>query len=364
MTTIDAARVLTPSGWVGPARVHTTDGVIAAIEPVSGVGTERTLVPGFVDLQVNGIDDVDCASADGDDWARLDTLLLAQGVTTWCPTLVTMPLPRYERPLARIAAAMTRRAAVRPTIAGVHLEGPFLGGAAGAHPVDQIVGIDLEWLAALPAHVRMMTLGAEQPLAAAAIAALVAAGCLVSVGHTRADEAEFDAAVVAGARLTTHLFNGMSGSHHRTPGVAVFALTNPAVSASLIADGIHVHPRVLRLAFQALGPERAVLVTDSVAWRSGRVGEIGMALRDGAPRLPDGTLAGSTVTMDAAIRVCVSAGVPLEHALRAASTNPAALLACADRGSIAPGQRADMVAFTPTLRIEQVWVAGERAPVG
>ena len=85
---------------------------------------------------------------------------------------------------------------------------------------------------------------------------------------------------------------------------------------------------------------------------------------DGAPRLPDGTLAGSTVTMDAAIRVCVSAGVPLEHALRAASTNPAALLACADRGAIAPGQRADMVAFTPALRIEQVWVAGERAPVG
>jgi N-acetylglucosamine-6-phosphate deacetylase len=253
---------------------------------------------------------------------------------------------------------------VRPTIAGVHLEGPFLGGAAGAHPVDQIIGIDLEWLAALPAHVRMMTLGAEQPLAPAAIAALVAAGRLVSVGHTRADEAEFDAAVVAGARLTTHLFNGMSGVHHRSPGVAVFALTTPAVSASLIADGIHVHPRVLRLAFQALGLDRAVLVTDAVAWRSGRVGEIGMELRDGAPRLPDGTLAGSTVTMDAAIRECVAAGVPLEHALRAASSNPAALLDCTDRGTIAPGQRADLVALTSNLHVEHVWVAGEPSPLG
>ncbi|MEQ1703847.1 MAG: N-acetylglucosamine-6-phosphate deacetylase, partial [Ilumatobacteraceae bacterium] len=203
MTTVDAARVLTPSGWLGPVRVHVHDGVITEIEPVASVATERVLAPGFVDLQVNGIDDVDVASADGADWQRLDGLLLAQGVTTWCPTLVTMPLARYERPLVRIAAAMDRPAAVRPTIAGVHLEGPFLGGAAGAHPVDQIIGIDLDWLAALPAHVRMMTLGAEQPLAPEAIVALVASGRLVSIGHTRADEAQFDAAVVAGARLTT-----------------------------------------------------------------------------------------------------------------------------------------------------------------
>jgi N-acetylglucosamine-6-phosphate deacetylase len=275
-----------------------------------------------------------------------------------------MPLARYERPLARIAAAMARPAAARPTIAGVHLEGPFLGGAAGAHPVDQIVPLDLDWLAALPPHVRMMTLGAEQPLAPQAVASLVAAGCLVSLGHTRADEAQFDAAVVAGAQLATHLFNGMSGVHHREPGVATFAMTNPAISASLIADGVHLHPRVLRLAFQALGPDRAVLVTDSVAWRSGRVGDIGMALRDGAPRLPDGTLAGSAVTMDAAVRVCVAAGVPLEHALRAASTNPAALLGETDRGTIEVSQRADLVALTADLHVEQVWVAGAPAPLG
>lgn len=364
MTTVDAARVLTPSGWVGPARVHVSDGQVHSVEQVEHVATERILVPGFVDLQVNGIDDVDVASADGADWARLDALLLAQGVTTWCPTLVTMPLPRYERPLARIAVAMDRPAAGRPTIAGVHLEGPFLGGAPGAHPRGQIIGVDLEWLAALPAHVRLVTLGAEQPLATQAISGLVARGCLVSVGHTTASEAEFDAAVAAGACLTTHLFNGMSGAHHRNPGVAVFSLTNDSVSASLIADGVHLHPRVLRLAFQALGPERAVLVTDAVAWRSGRVGDIGMELRDGAPRLPDGTLAGSAVTMDAAIRTCVAAGVPLEDAVRAASSNPAALLGNRDRGTIEPGRRADLVALTPDLRIEQVWIEGSPVPVG
>ena len=359
MTTLDAARVLTPTGWSGPARLHIHDGVIVAVDAVTKGATDRTIVPGFVDLQVNGIGDVDVATADGSDWEQLDHLLLAQGVTTWCPTLVTMPLDRYARPLDRIAAAMARSQSGRPKIAGVHLEGPFLGDAAGAHRPDLIIPIDLDWLSALPAHVRLMTLGAEQPLAPEAIALLVAAGRLVSIGHTNADAGQFDAAVAAGARLTTHLFNAMSGVHHRSPGVAVFALTNPQVGASLIADGVHVHPRVLRLAFQALGAERAVLVTDAVAWRSGHVGLVGIELRDGAPRLPDGTLAGSALTMDAAIRNCVAAGVAELDVLRAASANPARLLGLADSGAIEPGRRADLVALTPDLEVEQVWVAGE-----
>ena len=347
---------------MSPARVHIDDGLITAVEQASAGADGQdahTLVPGFVDLQVNGIDTVDVATARGDEWDTLDRLLLAQGVTTWCPTLITMPLDRFAAPLARIAEAMARPAGRRPTIAGAHLEGPFLGGAAGAHPRDLIVPIDLEWLGALPSHVALVTLGAEQPLAAAATKLLADAGCLVSIGHTTADEAQFDATVVSGARLTTHLFNGMSGVHHRTPGVAVFALTNPTVSASLIADGVHVHPRVLRLAFQALGPDRAVLVTDAVAWRSGRVGSIGVELRDGAPRLPNGTLAGSAVTMPEAVRNCIAAGVDAEHALRAASTNPAALLGLHDRGAIQVGRRADMVALDESLEVDHVWVAGE-----
>ena len=134
MPIVDAADVLTPEGWTGPARVTVGRGVITSVERVASVATDRLLVPGFVDLQVNGIDDVDVAAADGSDWDRLDRLLLAQGVTTWCPTLVTMPLERYARPLARIAEAMTRQAEGRPTIAGVHLEGPWLAeGRCGAH---------------------------------------------------------------------------------------------------------------------------------------------------------------------------------------------------------------------------------------
>ena len=209
----------------------------------------------------------------------------------------------------------------------------------------------------------MVTLGAEQPLATDAARMLSRAGRLVAIGHTRATAEQFDAVVASGARLTTHLFNAMSGLHHRSPGVAAFALTNDAVAASLIADGVHVHPRMLRIAFASLAPHRAVLVTDSVAWRAGSAGLVGLAMSDGAPRLADGTLAGSACTMDIAVRTCVAAGVETHHVVRAASTNPARLLGLTDRGAIHPGMRADLVALDADLQVEQVWVGGVAVPL-
>jgi N-acetylglucosamine-6-phosphate deacetylase len=342
--------------------VDVDGGKVVAVEACN----ERTdvdldlLVPGFVDLQVNGIDDVDVASAAGSDWDRLDQRLIAQGVTTWCPTLVTMPLRQYEGALGRIGEAMQRPVGGRPNIAGVHLEGPFLGGAPGAHPRELIIDVDMDWIEALPSHVAMVTIGAEQLRAGKAIAFLRDRGVLVSIGHTTATDDDLDRAVGRGARMVTHLFNGMSGLHHRSPGVAAWALTHPSVSASIIADGVHVHPRMLRLAFLNLGQDRAVLVTDSVAWRSGGIGSIGIEFTDGAPRLPDGTLAGSSLTMDAAVRSCVAADVPLQAALAAASTNPARLLGLDDRGGIEVGRRADMVALSVDLTVTAVWIDGRK----
>lgn len=301
------------------------------------------------------------STASGSQWDRLDQLLIAQGVTTWCPTLITMPLDHYGPALERVAAAMSRSRSMRPTIAGVHLEGPFLGGAPGAHPRDLIVDVDLAWLDVLPSHVTMLTIGAEQARAGEAISMLRGRDILVSIGHTNAADAELDAAVAHGATMVTHLFNGMSGLHHRTPGVAAWALTNSTVSASIIADGVHVHPRMLRLAFHALGRDRAVLITDSVAWRAGNIGAVAIELVDAAPRLPDGTLAGSALTMNAAIRTCVDAGLPVEAALTAASANPARLLGLDDRGTIETGRRADLVGLSHDLDVACVWVGGERA---
>jgi N-acetylglucosamine-6-phosphate deacetylase len=357
-TRITAGRALLGSSIEHGVVVEIDHGVITSVRPHSGVCDVELLAPGFVDLQVNGIDDVDVATARGADWDRLDQLLLAQGTTTWCPTLVTAPLPAYRARLDAVAETMARTGS-RPTIAGVHLEGPFLGGAHGAHRSEYVVDIDLDWVRELPAHVRVLTLGPEQRLAPEATVVLSANGVLVSLGHTTASQRECDDAARAGARMVTHLFNAMSGMHHRQPGVAAWALGHPDIACCLIADGVHVHPRMIELAMRMLGPQRSVLVTDSVAWRSGHAGEVRLAMVDGAPRLPDGTLAGSALTMDAAVRTSVAAGVPLSHALCAASQSPASLLGLTDRGQIAVGRRADLVAMNDALAVRGVWVAGQ-----
>ncbi|MDQ1396242.1 MAG: N-acetylgalactosamine-6-phosphate deacetylase [Acidimicrobiaceae bacterium] len=333
---------------------------VVALTDTAGV-PDRVLAPGFVDLQVNGIDQFDVAQAEGTDWDRLDRLVAAQGVTTWCPTLVTAPLDSYAAPLARIAAAAARPDAGRPTIAGAHLEGPFLGGAPGAHRRHDLAPIDPAWLDQLPPIVRIVTLAPELAGAAEAVARLVVRGVLVGLGHSTATFEQAGSAAGAGARLVTHLFNAMGPLHHRSPGLVGAALSDDRLVPSLIADLIHVHPAALGAAFRAKGPGRVVLVTDAVAWRSGAVGRVRVAMVDGAPRLADGTLAGSALTMDAAVRNVVEhAGVPLADALTAASTAPASLLGLDDRGRIAPGARADLVALSPApaLAVEQVWIAG------
>lgn len=360
-TVISAARVLTPAGWIGPAHVEVDGQWIAAVHPTTDDVPARTLVPGFVDLQVNGIDADDVSEAEGDAWRRLDRALLDQGTTTWCPTLVTAPLDSYGPALARIADADRRPSArSRPAIAGVHLEGPFLGGAPGAHRREHIVDVDLDFVRALPPLVRIMTLAPEVAHAREAIVALREQGVVPALGHSTATFDEAVAAAAAGARLVTHVFNGMAPMHHREPGLAGAALTHPSLVPSLIADGVHLHPAALRTAFAARGSMGAVLVTDAVAWRAGRLGRAAIERRDGAPRLPDGTLAGSALTMDAAIRTAVGAGVALEAAVLAASTTPAHLLGLFDRGQIAPGLRADLVALDDALAVAEVWIGGDR----
>lgn len=335
-------------------------GTITAVHESAGRAAYQTIVPGFVDVQVNGVDDVDVASARGDDWHRLGNLLLDQGVTAWCPTIVTAPLDRYGAALERVAAAQAEATRARlPTIIGAHLEGPFLGGAPGAHPPELLQPIDIDWLAALPDVVRLVTLAPELENSADAVKMLTGRGIVVSLGHSTSSLEAIEAAVSAGASMATHLYNGMSGVHHRQPGLAAAALIDDRLAVGLIADLVHVHPLMLTLAFRAKPADRVVLVTDAVAWRRGTIGHIAMELRDGTPRLPDGTLAGSAVTMDQSIRNLVEhCGVSLEHAVRAASRNPARAVGCVDRGDIAVGQRADFVALDDHVQVSGVWVAG------
>jgi N-acetylglucosamine-6-phosphate deacetylase len=358
---IHASLVVTPGGVVERGEVVVDGGRIASVRalPAGAAGVpERVLCPGFVDLQVNGIDDVDCASAStAADWDRLVALNRAGGATTWCPTLVTAPLDAYAARLERVAAAMGRHR----SIAGAHLEGPFLGGAPGAHPRHLLQpAVDLRWLDRLPVPpVRVVTLAPELDGALEAARLLAAKGVLVAMGHSTATYDEALAGAEAGARLVTHLFNGMGSLHHRAPGLVGAALADERLVPSLIADGVHVHPAVLGLAARAKAVGGWVLVTDAVAWRSGiRLAEGEVRLVDGGPRLPDGTLAGSALTMAGAVaRMVRECGVPLADAVRAASTTPADLLGLADRGRLAPGAAADLVLLREEdLGVEDVLV--------
>ncbi len=356
--------MVTPDGVLSPGVVELDGDRIGAVTATTGVAPDRILVPGLIDLQVNGIDDIDVAGARGDDWDRLAELLLAQGVTAWCPTLVTAPLASYARPLARMAAAAVRSAerGDQPAILGAHLEGPFLGGKPGAHPVELIVEPDIDWLAGLPPLVRIVTLAAEVPRAAEAIKLLAQRGALVAIGHSAATYEQTVEGIDAGARLVTHGFNGMSGLDHRAPGMVGAALTDDRVAVSLIADLVHVHPAALTVAFRCKPAGRVALVSDAVAWRGKRVGVIGIVHDGTACRLADGTLAGSALPLDLAVaNVVRHCGVGLPDAVAAASTTPADLLAEPGRGRLTAGRRADMVALDADLRCMRTWLGGALA---
>lgn len=364
-TVISSHRVLLADGEFHAARLEIAHGHIRSISPLGrheSPTTDLTLAPGFVDLQVNGIDDVDVWStaraSDAVAWGRINNLLLDQGVTSWCPTLVTAPLEWYSSAISFLS--LQKPDAYLPHVIGVHLEGPYLGSAFGAHRAQYVREPDLQWLTNVADNVALMTLGAEVIGAPEACALLASRGCVISVGHSRPTRQQFNACVQAGASLVTHLFNAMSGVHHRDPGLATWALTDDRVYSSLIADGVHVNPEVIALAFAAK-PSQIVLVTDAVAWRAGSAGKVQLALRDGVPRLEDGTLAGSAVTMPEALKICVSqANVSVAQAVMAASAHPAKVMGLADRGRLQGGYVADIVGLTDDLEVSAVWMSGQR----
>ncbi len=365
-----------------PGEVVIEDGVIVAIRELStGSPVPALLTAGFVDLQVNGHGPVDVATCQGDDWRVMENLLLAQGVTTWCPTLSTLPPALTAEAIERLAgytgengrAAYTGEAKPPPApdVAGIHLEGPFLGGMPGAHRPEWLRPIDLDWLAALTPDAACVTLSPELAGAAEAATLLASRGILVGIGHTAAGYEATSAVIGAGAQMATHCFNAFGPWHHRDPGALGAVLTDDRVVAALIADPAHLHPAAIMLAYRAKGPTGIALITDAAAeprdgaGRRGNPGSVGRGSPGGIgsiERFRSGVLAGSHTTMNQAVAYAVAAGVPLMHALGAASVVPAGMLGLADRGALAPGCRADVVALDPgNLDVVATWVAGALA---
>ena len=349
-------RVVLPSTVLAGARVAAVDGRIIAIDQVAAgpnaVRLRGTLLPGFVDLQVNGAGGRSVDEATPEALDAVAEAVLAGGAVAFLPTLITAPWHTLLEQVSDVAAWIEAYEGPGAMPLGLHLEGPFLV-TPGAHDPRHFVAptperVD-ELLAAARGTLRLVTIGNAQPLAPAAISRLTAAGVTCALGHCDRTEG-FSACVEAGAAAVTHLFNVMGPLHHRTVGVAGLALDEPRLRCPLIVDGVHVHPAMLRNAFKILGPDRAVLVTDAVAAAgmpdgdytlSGmRVTAVGGVVRDAA-----GNLAGSALTMAMAARnflKFVPDAGPWTLA-RLAATNPAAIARATALGSIAVGQQA---AFT------------------
>jgi N-acetylglucosamine-6-phosphate deacetylase len=289
--------------------------------------SDAPTVPGYVDLQINGVADIDFSRAEGDDWSRAARILIAAGVTGYLATICSMPLDRYDDALARVAAARAAGAPDGAEILGVHLEGPFLGGALGAHPAEMVRPMDVEWLAARldrqPGLVRLVTLAPEADPDGAGTRMLVERGVLVALGHTACSYDDAVAAAVAGARLTTHLFNGMGPLHQRAPGIIGAALDpRVALTPTIIGDLVHVHGALVAAVFAGGQP---ILVSDAVATGVPYF-DAAVTAASGAAYLPDGTLTGAVSLIDDAVRNVVGLGVTRTAAIVAASIRPAAFL--------------------------------------
>jgi N-acetylglucosamine-6-phosphate deacetylase len=326
------------------------------------------IVPGFVDTHCHGGDGADYATLDPAEAVRARGFHLRAGTTTTLASLVTAEVGALCAQLA-VLAPLVRRG----DLAGIHLEGPFLSSARrGAHDVALLLDPTSELverlLVAGDGAVTMVTLAPERPGALAAIRRLAEAGVVAAVGHTDADAAVVRQALDAGATVATHLFNAMPPIHHRDPGPVPLLLTDPRCWVELIADGVHLHPDVVRMALEAAGPDRTVLVTDATpAAGAGdgdyRLGARAVRVAQGQARLLEpngrpGALAGSTLTMADAFAFVVGLGVGIPGAARMAATTPALAHGLVEVGRIEVGCRADLCVVDDDGRLLRVMRAG------
>ena len=416
--TVSADTVVTPYNILRNQEITIHDGIISSIQPAndqsitSDTSDYKTthydiVVPGFIDIQVNGIGSVDVASASSKEMEEIGTALLSQGTTTWCPTVITAPLPQLESQLQKIHDFALHPADRLPHIAGVHLEGPFIT-VAGAHPTKYMIPkVDIDTLRRLSGYLAIITLAPELDGAMDAISYLSSEGVIVSLGHSNCTAEQAHNAINRGARLVTHLGNAMSAMHHREPGLVGTALSDDRITVSLIADLLHSHPYFLELAFKSKGADHVAIITDSVAAELGMIGvspisnspisanpgnthstgKKNPSYSKGAPdreditdktnlpspenlsdqpdsvtipRTASGHLAGSTVTIPQSIaNLHNTCGIGLTDCIEAVTASPANLLKLSDRGHIAVGKRGDLVALQKdTFSVQATYLNG------
>ena len=366
-----SGRILTPGGFVQGALTFGSHIESVRGETVSfheSPEDNPLVLPGFIDTHVHGGGGGD--TVDGPEGVRtLARFHLQRGVTTLYPTTITSPWEEVLAALRGVEEVMGEGGAGLPSIPGAHLEGPFISPKRlGAQPPFALEPTPARVEAVLELGVvRLVTLAPEIPGALEAAARFAAAGVRVSVGHTVASFEEVQALLkvvreAGGTVGFTHLYNAMGGLAGREPGVVGGALADRESFAELIFDTHHVHKGSF-LAARAAKPGRLHLITDAIRAAGGPEGETelggqAVTVEGGAARLPDGTLAGSVLTLDKALRNAVGAGVSVEEASRMLSQVPARYMGLNDRGVLEPGKRADLVVLDDALEVQRVFVAG------
>lgn len=343
--------------------VQIVDASIGAIGEESGDSADETIdctgltiLPGFIDIHIHGAVGVDVNAADPDGLIEVASYLASNGVTAWIPTLVPDSDDNYRRAVAaidKLIEVQTGESAAQAI--GVHYEGVFANekmcGALRPEFFKRFTGGELAELPKLRTGVHMMTFAPEVEGGIELATELKRRGWIASIGHTKAEAERLEMAFAAGARHLTHFYNAMTGLDHRRLGVVGWALTNPDVTFDIIADGIHVHPRMLDLACRTKSPDGVTLISDSVAPTGAGDGEFEIwgeriTVAGGRTQNARGSIAGSVITMLDAVKRMRSLGFSWPEVSRMSSSNPARLLGIDGRyGSIEPGKRADLVAL-------------------
>jgi N-acetylglucosamine-6-phosphate deacetylase len=380
-----ASSALAPEEIPGPCAIVIADEKIRSVSRQvdvaalrdrlpSGASTEVVdlrpwrIAPGYVDLHTHGFQGHDLTTGSQADVAAMALALPATGVTSFYATIASTGPAETPRQIENIRAAMGIPDRAAAEILGIRLEGPFINRAKkGAQYEDAIRPPDRVEIAALARHgpIRMVDFAPELDSGFDFLATLLHLGILPSIGHTGADYDIALAALDAGARHCTHLFNAMPPLEQRAPGAAGALLTDHRATVEVIADGIHLHPATLKLVVAARGPHAVALVTDAVVAAGMPAGQYTFVGRDvsvdhGAVRLADGTLAGSILTLDRAVRNMVTlAGVSWPDAVRMATQTPATIAGVAGRkGALVPGADADLVVLDDGGAVQQTWRAG------
>ena len=381
-TLVHAARAFTPTTEIPDAAILIRDGAIEAVGPRDGmtlpagaqevVATDKIAAPGFVDVHIHGAGGHDVMEGTGDALKAVASTIAGHGTTSFVATTVTASpdaICRSAEGVARYFALQHEAGDLRAEVLGVHFEGPFISPLRrGVHPPEflKLPSADLlaQFIAAAKGRAQILTIAPELLGAMPCIDAARKAGLVVAIGHTDATYEQARAAIARGAHHAVHVYNAMRPFTHRDSGVIGAVLTTPEVTAELIADGVHVDETAMRLLLQAKGPSGVILVSDGISatgMPDGKymLGTFEVTVSDGVCRNAEGKLAGSTLTLDRALRNIVNLGTPLSHALRMLTLNPATLLGLEfKKGALRAGADADLVLLDESLHVTNVWTRG------